>query len=387
MQNAKKEDIFTQNQALSDSDKSTAFVKCSGCGSNMFFDPQTQSLKCEHCGRVEDFSKDCNVQEIDIEQAFSQAESWEGEATTYRCDNCGATFNVGADEVSVLCPYCSTSHVVREENLTGIKPNAVYPFILTKKSAVLESRKWAKRRIFAPSKFKKNLCESNLHGVYQPCFTFDTSTHSFYKGVLGERRTRTVRDSKGNTRTETYIHWKAVSGFVDKKYDDITISSGKMSQSELDKIAPTDKSTMCVYEKKFLSGYTAGHYVRQIQDCWVDAKKAVDSDLRQVILRKHGCDVIQTLDVSTKHESVTYKYLLVPVYRLNYSYNKKEYPVLVNGNNGKVTGKAPVSPLRVIIAVILGIALLVGILLLTEEGDISVCAEAQNLITAVKTVN
>lgn len=369
MQNTERDDVFTENENLSESDKDTAFVKCSSCGSNMVFDPQTQNLKCEHCGRVENFAKNSDVEEISIERAFDAAESWSGEATTYRCDNCGATFDVEADEVSVLCPYCSTTHVVKEENLTGIKPNAVYPFILTKASAILASRKWARRRIFAPRKFKKNLTESNLHGVYQPCFTFDSATHTFYSGVLGEHRTRTVRTSDGKTRTETYIHWKPVSGIVDKFYDDVTISCGKMSQGELDKIAPTDKSTLCVYERRFLSGFTAGHYTRHVKDCWSDAKRVIDGDLRQVILRKHGCDVIQTLNLSTNHSSVTYKYLLVPVYRLNYKYNKKQYPVLVNGNNGRVTGKAPVSPIRVAIAAVLGMALIFGIIYLCSMAE------------------
>lgn len=340
-------------QGVADGEKNTEFIKCFSCGSNMVFDPQTQSLKCEHCGRQENFEKSNSVLEIEFEHALEQAEKWSNETTVYRCDNCGATFDVAVSEVSVFCPYCSTSHVVKEQDIIGIKPNVVYPFILTKQVAINASRKWAKRRIFAPRKFKKNLREDNLHGVYQPCFTFDSETHSYYSGILGERRTRTVRNSKGETRTETYIHWKHVSGTIDKNYDDVTVSCGQMNQTEFQKLMPFDKSTACVYQKNFLSGYTANHYTREVKVCWNDAKKMIDGDLRQAILRKHGCDVIQSLNINTMHSGVTYKYVLFPIYRLNYRYNKKDFPVVINGNNGKVTGKAPVSAWRVLIASLL----------------------------------
>ena len=358
-----------QNPEFFEEGKDTAFIKCEGCGSNMVFNPQTQTLKCEHCGREENFAKSANVLEIGLEHAIEQAEKWSGEASVYRCDNCGATFSVEVSEVSVFCPYCSTSHVIREENISGIKPNVVYPFLLTKQSAISASRKWAKRRIFAPSKFKKNLNEQNLHGVYQPCFTFDSKTHSFYNGILGERRTRTVRNSKGETRTETYIHWKHVVGNIDRNYDDVTVSCGQMSQAELDKLMPFNKQTACVYQKKFLSGFTASHYTRDIKVCWTDAKKMIDGDLRQAILRKHGCDVIQTLNINTMHSDVTYKYVLFPVYRLNYRYNKKDFAVSINGNNGKVTGKTPVSAWRVLIAVGLVLAFITALIFAFASGQ------------------
>ena len=41
-------------------------IKCSGCGSNLVFDPETQMLKCSYCGATEKFEHSKDVQEIDI---------------------------------------------------------------------------------------------------------------------------------------------------------------------------------------------------------------------------------------------------------------------------------------------------------------------------------
>ncbi len=355
-------------------EKNSEFIKCESCGSNMFFDPLTQTLKCEYCGTSVDFEKNRNVQEQEIERAFSESENWKDETSSYGCENCGARFVVEVSDVAVACPYCSTTHIVKIEDLAGIKPNAVYPFLYDKAQAVAFSRKWAKKRIFSPRSFKKNLVESNVRGLYVPCFTFDSDTRSYYQGRLGEHRTRTVRRN-GKTYTETYTVWHNVSGTFNKFFDDLLITAGDMTQRELDRLSPLKRESLCVYEKKFLSGFVASHYTRDVKNCWDDAKKIIDADLRKSIIDSYGYDVVDYLNVSTSHFEVKYKYVLVPVYRLNYKFKKKEYPVVVNGNSGAVTGKAPVSPLRVIIAVLLGLALIGGFFLLAyldSEGELFV---------------
>ena len=59
-----------------------------------------------------------------------------------------------------------------------------------------------------------------------------------------------------------------------------------------------------------------------------------------------------------------YKYILIPLYVGHCNWKTKLYNFFVNGFNGKVTGKAPVSPLKVGALVLLGIAVIVGIVLL-----------------------
>lgn len=354
--------IMTDAEKISGPEKESAFIKCEGCGGNMIFDPETQCLKCEHCGKIVDFGKSAAVEELSIEDAFKKSEKWNDEVSVYRCSNCGAVFNIRADEVSAICPYCSTTHIVKSEDLAGVKPNALYPFTFTAQKAAEFARKWAKKRIFAPRAFKKTLEERNLRGLYLPSFTFDSNTSSYYEGRLGQRKTRTVRTSDGKTRTETYIEWHYVKGTFNKFFDDVLISSGITSQKEIDSIMPFRTDTVRVYEKEFLSGFAAGHYVRDVGQCWDDAKKVMDKTIRQDILRSYGYDVIDYLNVSTKHADVTYKYVMLPVYRLNYRFKKKDYSITVNGNTGRITGKTPISPLRVSIAVVLGLAIVCGLL-------------------------
>ena len=104
---------------------------------------------------------------------------------------------------------------------------------------------------------------------------------------------------------------------------------------------------------------------KPLQAGWDEAKDTMDADIRRAILRRYNADYVGSLNVSTQHSNVTYKYVLVPVYIGNYTFRKKLYNVFVNGSSGKVYGKAPLSPLRVGILGLLIAAVCVGICFLT----------------------
>ncbi len=335
-------------------------AKCPNCGSAMVFDPETQGLKCEHCGSTSTIEKNFAEIENDITKGFAEAEKWSAdEQVTYKCQNCGAVVVLSSDEEASICPFCQTTHVAKEGTFDGIRPHMVIPFQLGAEVASQKAKKWAKGRLFAPRKFKKNISIDKIKGVYEPCFTFDSNTFSTYQGKVGDRRTRTVGSGK-NRRTETYVVYRNVRGSHAYFFNDVMVATNEnFKQNDLNSLAPFDTKEACVYEKKYLSGYMADGNQVNLDDSWADAKVIMNGAIRQQIINKLHCDVVSYLNVSTGHSDVTFKYLLLPIYTLAYRFKKKNYLLRVNGSTGKVRGKTPVSPLRVAIASILGVALAV----------------------------
>ena len=336
----------------------TFTAKCENCGGNMVFNPETQELYCSYCGSNKDFAKSKEVSEIAISDALGVVELWEEDNATYRCNNCGAVVIMPSTQVSTLCPYCSTSHVVKSIDSCGLKPNAVYPFTITSDHAEQKVKEWTKKRFFAPNKFKKELSAENFQGVYEPAFTYDSKTYSTYHGVIGVRKSRTVGSGK-NRRTVSYIDWRTISGTFYYWFDDVVITaSDNKSQQLLDKLLPYDISNIKTYDKTYLSGFIAHRTEKTVSEGWEDAKGVIDAKLRNLILSRYHYDVVQYLNVNTSHECVTYKYVLLPTYTFTYPYKNKSYQLYVNGTTGKVVGKTPVSPLKVALVTLLGIAVI-----------------------------
>ena len=91
---------------------------------------------------------------------------------------------------------------------------------------------------------------------------------------------------------------------------------------------------------------------------------SVDTEEKKEILSGYTYDVVSSLKTHTNYYDITYKYVLLPVYVAQCSRKGKQYNIYVNGIDGKVAGKAPVSGVRVLVtvAVVFGILLLVGLL-------------------------
>lgn len=360
------EDLLSKNNEDNNKNVQTTSVKCASCGANMVFDPVSQTLNCSHCGTKQSFKKDLFANEIDIISGIVSNEKWsQKDVTAYFCDNCGAKSVFSKGQTSTECPFCGTSHVTKIEEIEGVKPNGVLPFSFGEDKGVEFAKIWAKKRFFAPRKFKKNLTTKNVKGVYTPCFTFDSFTISFYTAKLGTTRYRTIGSGK-DRRTESYTEWRIVRGSFSWRFDDVLITAGeKLDQKNLDKINPFDTNKSNAYDENFLLGFSAYHYDRDINDCWNDAVKIMDNQLKSLILGQYSYDKLGCINVATNHNEVTYKYVLLPVYVGNFSYNKKLYNFYVNGTNGKVYGKAPVSFLKIVFTVLTSIALigLIGLLI------------------------
>jgi hypothetical protein len=139
-------------------------------------------------------------------------------------------------------------------------------------------------------------------------------------------------------------------------------TNDNFNQAELNSLLPFKTEAACVYEKKYLSGFMAEGYQKNLEESWKSGKNMIASRIRSNIINSLHCDVVDYLNVSTTYSDVKFKYMLLPIYTLVYLFKKKKYVVRVNGSTGKVKGKTPLSPIRVAIASILGIAL-VGLLI------------------------
>ena len=353
-----RENLFNQNQT------DTEIVKCSGCGSNMVFNPDTQTLYCNHCGNKLNFDTNSMATEQDLNEGLRAAPKFSmEEAAVFECDNCGAKVVLEGGQSSADCPFCGTSHVRKTDELAGIKPNAVIPFAFNEQKALLLTKTWAKKRFYAPRAFKKNLKTENLKGVYTPCFTFDSSTCSFYHGRIGKTHTRVVGSGK-NRRTQTYVVWRNISGVFNHRFDDVLITAGtKFDQTSLNSISPFDTNGSKEFEENYLLGYLSYHYDKELVDCWEQAKTVMDQNLKQLILNGYSYDKVAYLNLSTTHADLTYKYVMLPVYVGNFNYKKKLYNFYVNGSTGRVNGKTPKSVLKILATVLIAAAFVVGAIL------------------------
>lgn len=355
--------------------------KCPACDGTMVFDPAIKALRCPYCDTTVDIEEDGTSERCE-EQSFEEALErgscdWGVVKKVVICKNCAAETLYDALETAGVCPYCGSNQVMEANDEDTLAPGGICPFAVDAKRAEENFRAWLKRRWFCPSRVKKDAGRVALYGIYLPYWTFDTQTESNYTARYGIRHTRTVGSGK-NRRTETYVRWYRTSGYHSEFFNDfLTKGTTRHSAALLSKIEPFDTESSVVYKPEYLSGFAAERYSVGLEDAWSSARNGISGALNQSISseirRRHHADHVADLRVHTHYRDIAYKYLMLPVWTSHFSYRNKAFHFMVNGQTGKVGGKTPLSPWRVLLAVLLGVgvATLIALAVLAGEGNAS----------------
>jgi len=339
----------------------TSVTKCPACGANMVYSAERQKLYCNHCGAEKEIQEKRSSEQHIVSVLTDNACGWEDESHVFVCQTCGAREILDKNEIAKTCPFCGASNIVETGELPGLKPNAVVPFAINKESAGASVKKWIRKRLFAPRRFRKSAKPEKLEGVYTPAFTFDSITETDYWARLGEYYYVSVTRN-GKTERVRKIRYFNVSGHYTMAHDDVLIqASGNIEQKFVDKMQPFNTNESQEYKKEYLSGFSATQYKKSGNVCWQEAQGVMEQRVKYAALGQYRYDVISSYNANTQHRNVTYKYVLLPVYVGHCKWGKKIYNLFVNGHSGKVAGKAPVSPIKVGSLVTAIIGVLVGL--------------------------
>ncbi|MBG9456245.1 hypothetical protein ABE61_19555 [Lysinibacillus sphaericus] len=337
-------------------------AECPSCSASIEFNPASGKLTCPYCGyETEIAAPEKQEEKVAQEMEFAMAEergnfNWGVEKKTVICKSCAAETIYDALQVADSCPYCGSNQVMEASAKNTLAPNGVCAFEITDKQAGENFQSWIKGKWFTPKAAKESAKPDSFKGVYLPYWTFDTKTSSRYSARYG--RHRTVTDKEGNTRTET--DWYSTSGFYQEFIDDHLISAtARYDRNMMRKIEPFNLLNNKAYKPEYVSGFLSERYSIGLQDGWSQAKREISDHLEAQITSKirweHNADVVSSLHFSTTHDDITYKYLMLPIWLSSFRYKEKVYRFMVNGQTGRVGGDAPISPLRVTIAVILSL--------------------------------
>ena len=337
--------------------------KCPNCGATVAFDPGSGSLHCDYCGSSFELPPPENgsvVDELDFESAVNtESLEWGAAKKSVECKHCGAVSIYDDLEIAAVCPFCGSTQVMPAANENTLAPGGVCPFTVTKETAGEKFTRWLKRKLFAPRKAKKNAKPETFKGVYLPYWTYDAQTTNRFIAKAGYDKK--VRKKDGSY--ETHTTWRSVSGVYQEFFDDETVMASKrMAGSGVSKCEPFDLSKVIPYDPRALAGFVAERYSIGLKEGWGIAQTSIQSKLRSSIssyIKSHWrCDRVSSLTFSTLYSNQTYKYILVPVWLSSFQYNGKTFQFAVNGQTGKVGGKAPISPIRVILAILIGLTVL-----------------------------
>jgi len=347
------------------------YFPCPSCGANMYFDPDNANLKCQFCDHVLVFERENGaIQEYDLSELPEENQNWAEGALAIQCENCGAKSAVGSETMTKFCAYCGSSHIVNINEFTGIAPESLVPFTVSEKKARESFQDWIRKRWLAPNALKKKNEAGRINGAYVPYWTYDADTYYSYTAMAGEHYYVTETRMENGERKEVRVQktrWYPVAGSGRQYFDDLQVSAtNKLTKGLVDSLEPFALEKLVPYQPEYLSGFQAERYSVDVKAGWEEAKAEINAHLHSLVRSSIHADEVRDINIFATYKDVAYKHFLVPVWLSSYLFKKKTYQVMINGENGKVVGKFPVSFWKVLLLIlgILGfIALIVFIVM------------------------
>ncbi len=335
---------------------------CDTCGSDLRFQPGTDTLICDHCGNEETISgspwtRTSATQEVSFEAGLraSLADEEMEETRVLSCKNCGATVEFDPDVHAAECPFCATPVVTDTGANRHIKPKALLPFHLREDQARKAMTDWLGSLWFAPNGLQDYARKGRkMSGVYMPYWTYDADTKSSYRGERGTEyhETKTVvRNGKREKVRVTKVRWTRASGRVARFFDDVLVAaSAALPERFRPALGKWDLAELEPYQPVFLAGFRAEAYTVDLEAGFGTARGIMDKVILRDVKMDIGGDRQRVHGIETQVSKVTFKHILLPVWIAAYRYRGKSYRFVVNGRTGVVSGERPWSAWKIAFA-------------------------------------
>lgn len=296
---------------------------------------------------------------------------------TYTCSNCGATTSFDPTKRTLRCPFCGTEMAVRASGAavpTISVAQYVLPFKVDKEASATLIRKWLGDSFFAPGDLKSRSAIERGQGTYIPFWRFDAASSSEWEGEVSRTEHRRVQqsftnsDGKSETRMvdEPYTTWHPRRGHHDGKHRTYVCASTGLTQDEADKLMPFPEEAMMTYTSDLLVGFGSEEPGTDENGAWESGEQRIREMARNECSRE--VERLTRVDTQIRERDAAVCHL--PVWLYHYTYESKQFRVLVNGYTGEIVGDRPVSKGRIAIVVggVIAVILIIVVLYLVFGG-------------------
>jgi hypothetical protein len=317
------------------------------------------------------------VVELDLVTALrelpDEGRGWQVERRSVECQSCRAVMVFDPTRVGQNCEFCGAPALVDYKEIKSpIRPTGLLPFRIDAGRVRDDIRRWWRSKWLAPGKLARTSLVDTIRSLYIPYWTFDARVHCPWEADAGHYYYVDVpgTDSKGRhvVRKERRTRWEPASGVIDHAFDDEPVPGTQgLPLDLLRQVEPFPTGEVVAYDTGFLSGHVVEHYKVVLFDAAARALDQMRDKLEQLCARQIPGDTYRNLRIAPEYSSRTFKHVLVPVWLLSYNYGARAFQVIVNGYTGRIAGRYPYSPWKILLLVALAAGVLIAVAVLSIE--------------------
>ncbi len=337
--------------------------KCPNCGAQLIFRPESQHFVCDYCGSHFAQPELDKMAPVAGNHEENKSREQMEETVSYQCPSCGAQLMTTGTTAATYCYYCHNPVTVSGRLSGQWQPDAIIPFSVSAEQAKEKFMQWCKRNPFVDRRFFSESQIEKLSGVYFPFWLVSGKSK-----VAAEATARNIRIwVSGETEyTETSVYSLIREGEMSTRNYDI-VALNREETTLLEGILTYDYSQIKPFSAAYLSGFQAERRNQERSDLEEQVRNKMREHATRLLQESFdGFTTISLHNCDIEEKSTDWKYLLLPAWILTYQYHGKKYFFAMNGQNGMVNGKLPISIWRM--AKLFGLVSGISFILLTIGG-------------------
>jgi hypothetical protein len=315
---------------------------------------------------------------------------------TLTCDQCGAALAFEGVR-SEVCAFCASPNIVeREPSRDQPTPRFAIAFAGDRTWAQTHLTNWlGKRRLFADSALARARVE-DMRGVYVPAYLYSSIAHTDFTAEIGEHyyetetytedekktikywdngewKDKEITESVTKTRTVTKTEYRPLSGNHLGYVTDVIVSASRgLPDDTLTAIGPFDLRMLRRFTPALTAGWIHEEYGKSRLLCEVTARSAARDQVGTELRAFMPGDSHADLEWHTRVEWESLDPMLIPVWMfvVRYRDDKPAIKIAINGQTGRVAGRAPIAWWKVILtgAVVVAIGVAIALLSAWSQG-------------------
>jgi len=304
---------------------------CPKCGGRMAFAPDGQRLVCEYCTRPQPVGVGtAPTADKDFILALATLPGHRRPLNdkVFACRGCGAQFILTPGQLSAVCAYCGSPHVLSLAHAKDLlAPDVILPQAFDARRASSRLADWVKG-----NRLRLQKAPQAPRGLYLPAWAFEVGGSIDYTGEAvkigpgfprGETQTRRVHDQLPVIPEKVLIP-----------------GSRKLSAILLRLLPGFDLQMAKAYDPAYLAGWRAELYDISLAEASLDARSQAYVRIKEHLPRLLGS--VRLLTTSSASLTVeSFQLILLPVWLTEVWYGGRAHLVLLDGISGAVQAELP----------------------------------------------
>lgn len=323
--------------------------KCPSCNAPLSFNIETQDFTCEFCGGHYNKAHLDKMQSESLEAmpAFdNDQKNFTKDNKLYVCPACGAQVMTDSElSASAICHYCHSPIVLLGRLEGEFCPDMIIPFKITREKALADFGDWTKKHKFFLAKgFTEQKTLETIKGVYVPYWLADCVVEGHISAECFQRISSVRRGDYVITTENKFKVERHGSLRLDGLPAD---GSLKADDALMESIEPFDYSALENFKMSYLSGHYAEKYdVGKDQVYGRINQRAIEAATAEFMgtIKNYTRKVIH--NQSYQLRGIRWKYVMLPMWFLTYSYKGNTYYYAMNGQTGKYGGTLPINKVK-----------------------------------------